>query len=191
MRHGWPVKMIWFIVRSIQQRGCRLRHLAQSLDGSARVMNFGRAQRRVILFLILSAAAVWVGLRFYAQFRHMDVYVSSDEPIPAELAAGLHMAEHKIRPMVRIESPYDSADPGERVLGPEEIGKLRRALAWSSTKPAFVDALIILSPTNAVARQINKASIREYQLIKRGGKWEIEGMTSQEVYRYSADDTRD
>src|SRR5712671_2223620 len=107
-------------------------------------MNIGGAQKRIILYMMVPAAVVYFGLRFYAQFRHVDLYVSRVAAIPAALAEGLHMEKHKIDPTVRIESPYDSA--ADKLLPPEEIRRLRTAIAWSSTMPAFIDSLTILSP---------------------------------------------
>jgi hypothetical protein len=148
-------------------------------------MNIGRAQKRITLYVILPAAVVYFALRFYAQFRHVDVYVSRVAPMPAELASGLHMEEHKIDPMVRIESPYESAI--EKLLPPQEIGRLRRAIAWSRSMPSFIDSLTILSPSNVVARQTSKSVMREYRLIKDGDRWMIESATRQQVRRYSDD----
>jgi len=122
-------------------------------------------------------------LRLYAQFRPVKIYVSRDEPIPAELAAELHMEEHKIEPMVRIESPYDPATG--TIVAPAEIRRLRRAIAWSSTMPAFIDSLTILSPTNVLARQTTKSSMAEYRLIKQGDHWRIESATRQKIRRIS------
>jgi hypothetical protein len=146
-------------------------------------MNIGRAQKRITLCVILPAAVLYFGLRFYAQFRPVRVYVSRVAPMPAELTGGLHMQEHKIDPMIRIESPYDSA--AEKLLPPEEIRRLRTAIAWSSTMPAFIDSLTILSPTNVVARQTSKNSMREYQLARHGDHWTIESATRRQVHRYA------
>src|SRR5438552_159220 len=142
-------------------------------------MNIGRAQKRITLYVIFPAALVYFGLRFYAQFRDVAVYVSKVAPMPAELADGLHMEEHKIDRMVRIESPYDSA--AEKLLPPEEIRRLRTAIAWSSTMPAFIDSLTILSPTNVIARQNSKSAMREYHLAKHGNRWTIDRATRQQV----------
>jgi hypothetical protein len=148
-------------------------------------MNIGRAQKRITLYVILPAAFVYFGLRFYAQFRHVDVFVGRVAPMPAELAAGLHMEEHKIDPTVRIESPYDSAT--DKILSPEEIHRLRISIAWSSTMPAFIDSLTILSASNVVARQNGKSYMREYQLAREGDRWVIVGMKRSQVHRYSPD----
>jgi hypothetical protein len=148
-------------------------------------MNIGRAQKRITLYVILPAAVVYFGLRFYAQFRHVDVFVSRVAPMPAELAAGLHMEEHKIDPNVRIESPYDSAT--EKILPPEEIRRLRTSVAWSSAMPAFIDSLTIVSTSNVVARQNGKSYMREYQLAKEGDHWVIVSARRSKVHRYSPD----
>jgi hypothetical protein len=148
-------------------------------------MNIGRAQKRITFYVILPAALVYFGLRFYAQFRHVDVFVGRVAPMPAELAAGLHMEEHKIDPIVRIESPYDSA--ADKILSPEEIHRLRTSIAWSSAMPAFIDSLTILSASNVVARQNGKSYMREYQLAKEGDHWVIVSMKRSQVHRYSPD----
>jgi hypothetical protein len=87
--------------------------------------------------------------------------------------------------MVRIESPYDSAT--NKILSPEEIHRLRTAIAWSSTMPAFIDTLTILSASNVVARQNGKSYMREYQLAKEGDHWVIVSMKLSQVHRYSPD----
>lgn len=137
-------------------------------------MNIGRTQKLITFYVILPAALVYLGLRFYAQFRHVDVYVSRAAPMPAELASGLHMEEHKIDPMVNIETPYEKAP--DKILPPDEIARLRRAVAWGTLAP-FIDSLTILNPTNVVARKFSKNSIREYWLVMEDGHWTIERET--------------
>lgn len=148
-------------------------------------MNIRRAQKRVTLYVILPAALVYFSLRFYAQFRHVDVFVGRVAPIPPELAAGLHMEEHKIKPTVRIESPYDRAT--DKILPMEEIRRLRTSIAWSGTMPAFINSLTILSTSNVVARQNSKTSMREYQLTKEGDHWVIVSSRRSQVQLYSPD----
>jgi hypothetical protein len=95
------------------------------------------------------------------------------------------MKEHKIDPIVRIESPYDSAT--DQILSPDEIRRLRTALAWSSSMPAFIDSLIILDPSNVLARRTTKVSMQEYRLNKQGDHWVIESERRTPVHRYSPD----
>src|SRR5262245_45876885 len=102
-------------------------------------MDTARIQKRLTLYVILPAAVVLFGLKFYAQYRHVDVFVSRSAPMPAELATGLHMEEHRISPTVRIESPYDRAS--EKILSPAEIRHLRKVIAWNNAMPAFIDSL--------------------------------------------------
>jgi len=163
----------------------RILRLLTLLDGLTPRMNVGRAQKLITLYVIMPAAVIYVGLRFYAQFRHVDVYVSRLAPMPVELASGLHMEEHKIAPIVRIESPYDSA--AEKPLPPEEIRRLRRVIAWTSSMPAFIDSLTILNPSDVVARLTSKSVMRENRLIKDGNRWMIVRATRQQVHRYSGD----
>ena len=145
-------------------------------------MNLGRAQKRITLFVILPAALVFFGLRFYAQFRHVDVFVARVAPMPAELAAGLHTEEHKIDPTVRIETPYDKAS--DKILPPEEIRSLRTSIAWSSTMPAFIDSLTILSVSNVVARQNGRSYMQEFLLAKEGKNWVIVNAKRTQVQRF-------
>jgi hypothetical protein len=148
-------------------------------------MNIRRAQKRITFYVILPAAFLYIALRFYAQFRHVDVFVARLAPMPAELAAGLHMEEHRIDPTVRIESPYDSAT--DKILPPNEIRRLRTSIAWSSTMSPFIDSLTILSPSNVLARQSGRKYMREYQLAKQGDHWVIVRATRTQVHRYSPD----
>ena len=148
-------------------------------------MNIGRAQKRITLMVILPAALVYFGLRFYAQLRHVDVFVARVAPMPAELAAGLHMEEHKIDPTVRIETPYDKAS--DKILPPEEIRSLRTSIAWSSTMPAFIDSLTILSISNVVARQDGRSYMLEYWLAKEGNHWVIVSAKRTQVHRFPAE----
>ena len=148
-------------------------------------MNIERAQKRIILYVILPAALVYFGLRFYAQFRHVDVFVSRLAPMPAELAAGLHMKEHNISPTVTIESPYDTAT--DKLLSPDEIRHLRTSIAWGSTVSPFIDSLTILSTSNVVARQNGKRYLREYQLAREGDHWVIVSARRSPLHRYSPD----
>ena len=96
---------------------------------TARRMSIQSTQKRIVLFVLLPALAFYFGLRLFAQYRHVDVYVSRQAPMPAELAAGLHVEEHKIDRTVTIESPYDSAT--DKILTTAEIRRLRSAIAWS------------------------------------------------------------
>ncbi len=98
-------------------------------------MNFPRVQKRILLYVILPGCVIYFGLHFYAQYRHVNVYVMRSAPMPAELASGLHMEEHKIDPTVTIESPYETA--ADKILSPAELGRVRSAIAWNSEIPAF------------------------------------------------------
>jgi len=147
-------------------------------------MNIQRTQKRIVLFVLLPALAFYFGLRLFAQYRHVDVYVSRQAPMPAELAAGLHVEEHKIDRTVTIESPYDSAT--DKILTTAEIRRLRSAIAWSKAMPAFIDSLSIKSPTRVLARRTTSRVMLEYQLVKRGERWVIECATRSELGRGTA-----
>src|SRR6185503_4045817 len=100
-------------------------------------MNISRTQKRILIYVVLPACGIYFGFRFYAQFRHVDVYVISAAPMTAELATGLHMEEHKIAPAVTIESPYETA--ADKILSPAELRRVPSAIAWNSAMPtAFI-----------------------------------------------------
>ena len=144
-------------------------------------MNIQRTQKRIILYVLLPALVFYVGLRVFAQFRHVDVYVSYQAPMPADFAAGLHVEEHKIDRMVTIESPYDNAT--NKILTTAEIQRLRSAIAWSGAMPPFIDSLSIQSPTRVLARRTTSRVMLEYQLVRRGDRWVIESATRNELAR--------
>jgi hypothetical protein len=140
-----------------------------------------RAQKRILLYLVLPSVALYLGLRFYAQYRPVDIYVSQTAPMPKELAAGLHMEEHKINPMATIETPYERA--ADKKLSMEEIHRLRSQIAWSRAMPPLVDSLTIQSRTQVLARHTTRRFMLEYQLVKREGQWLIENATRSEIQR--------
>ena len=142
-------------------------------------MNLQRTRKRVVLFVLPPASAFYLGLRLFAQCRHVDVYVSRQAPMPAELAAGLHVEEHKIGRTVTIESPYESAT--DKIMSAAEISRLRSAMAWSKGMPVFIDSLRIQSPTCVLARRTTSRVMLEYQLAKHGDQWVIESATRSEL----------
>jgi hypothetical protein len=143
-------------------------------------MNIQRAQKRITLYVILPALTLYVGIRLFAQYRHVDLYVSRQTPMPAELAEGLHMEEHKIDPIITIESPYENA--ANKILTSAEIRRLRSALAWS--RAAFVDSISIQSPTRVLARRKTARFIYEYQVVQFGDQWLIDNATRSELQRH-------
>jgi hypothetical protein len=147
-------------------------------------MNIQRAQKRILFFVLVPAAVFYLGLRVYAQYRPVDVYVIRPASIPAELAAGLHIEEHKIDRIVTIESPYTSAT--DKILTTVEIQRLRSAIAWSGSIPPFIDSLTIQSPTSVLARRANSRFMLEYQLVRRGNRWLIMSATRGEVAHRTA-----
>lgn len=137
--------------------------------------------RRIVLYAILPALVIYLGMKFYAQHRHIDLYVSWNAPMPAELAVGLHMEEHKIDPTVTIESPYESA--ADKKLSMEEIHRIRSQIAWSKRMWPFIDFLTIQSPTRVLARRTASRFMTEYQLVKKGDQWTIEGAQRSDIKR--------
>ncbi len=146
-------------------------------------MNVGRTHKRILIYIVLLALGVYFGLRLFAQYRHVPVYVTRVAPTPTDLATKLHREEHKISPMISIETPYENAE--EKKLTPAEIGRLRSCIAWSRALPPFIDALTIETPTNVVARRTTKRVIVEYRLAKRGDKWFIEDVNHSPIDRVS------
>lgn len=130
---------------------------------------------------MLPACVIYFGLHFYAQYRHVDVYVINTAPMPAELASHIHTEEHKIDPMITIESPYETA--ADKILSPAELGRVRSAIAWNSEIPAFIDSLSIQSATRVLARRTTSRTLLEYQLVKRANRWRIESATRNAIAR--------
>jgi len=139
-------------------------------------MKVPHIQKRILLYLILPACVAYFGLRLYAQYRHINIYVSRNAPMPVELAEGLHIEKHKISPIVTVESPYESAT--DKILTEEEIKRLRRIIAWSRGMPPFIDTLVIESPTRVVARRETSRMFAEYHLAKRGKRWILQASTT-------------
>lgn len=144
-------------------------------------MSIQRTQKHILLYVLLPALVFYLGLRLFAQYRHVDVYVSRQAPMPADLAASLHVEEHKIDRTVTIESPYHSAP--EKILTPAEIRRVRSAIAWSRAMPAFIDSLSIQSPTRVLARRTTSRVMLEYQIVRRGDRWLIESANRSEIGR--------
>ena len=135
--------------------------------------------RRIFLYVILPAMVIYFGMRFYVQYRPVNVLVSRTEQMPVELANGLHMEEHKISPIIQIESPYESTK--DKMLSMEEIRTIRAKLAWSKTMPVVVDLLIIRSTNQVQTRRFTRRFIEECELVKVGSEWSIKSGTRTEV----------
>ena len=144
-------------------------------------MNIPRAQKRIVLYVLVPALMFYVGLRLFAQYRHVDIYVSRIAAMPLDLASQLPVDKMKMDRAVTIESPYESAT--DKILTPSEIRRLRSAIAWSGAMPAFIDSLSIQSPTRVLARRTTSRIMLEYQLVRRGERWLIESATRSELGR--------
>lgn len=142
-------------------------------------MSDERIIKRILLFVLLPGALLYVGGKFYAQYHHVDVFVSRLAPMPKELAAGLHMKEHGISSTVQIDSPYETAE--NKVLSPEEIRRIRFKLAWSTKMPVFVDALYIQSSNQVASRRTTRRFVEECEIIKENGEWRIKRGTRTEI----------
>jgi hypothetical protein len=120
-----------------------------------------------------------LSLRIYTQHRPIKIYVSSVAPMPAELANGLHMEEHKINPMVTIESSYEDSE--DKVLSPDEIRHIRSQIMWGSGIPAFYDSLTIQSTNKILVRRTTASVIREYELVKSGDRWILKSSSERTI----------
>ncbi len=135
--------------------------------------------RIVIIAVVLLAMFVFLGMRLYAQLCHINIYVSRNVPMPAELAAGLHMKEHGISETVRIDSPYDRAE--NKMLSLQEIGQIRSKLAWSKSAPILIDSLFILSSNHVATRRQTSRFIEECDIVKENNEWVIKSGTRTDV----------
>ena len=131
--------------------------------------------RRIVIVVILLAATIIIGMKFYAQHCHVEIYVSRNAPMPTELAAGLHMEEHGISSVVRIDSLYEMAT--DKVISVEDIRQIRSKLAWSKTMPVLVDAIIIQSTNRVSTRRITRRFLEECELVKENAEWIIKSGT--------------
>jgi hypothetical protein len=138
-------------------------------------MNEQKIKRGIVLYVVLPGLMLYFGMRLFAQYRHVDVYVSRAALMPVELSSKLHMEEHKIDPRVIIETPYDRAE--DKILPMDEIQRIRSQIAWSKAMPAFIDSLTIQSTNRVLARRTTRRVMLEYQLIRRGDRWWIEDAT--------------
>ena len=135
--------------------------------------------RRIVIVVILLAMGLLVGMRFYAQHCHVDIYVSRNAAMPKELAVGLHMEEHGISSTVRIDSPYESAE--DKILSLEELSKVRSKLAWSKSTPVLVDAIFIHSTNLVSTRRMTRRFMEECELVKENTEWIIKSGTRTDI----------
>ena len=135
--------------------------------------------QRIAWSLVLLGLVTLLGMKFYAQHRRIEVFVSRTAPMPDELAAGLHMKEHGIDPIVTIESPYAKAE--DKIISTEEIGKIRSSLAWSVRTPILIDALIIHSTNRVSIRHTTPRYLEECEVVKEGNEWVIKSGTRTDL----------
>jgi hypothetical protein len=140
-----------------------------------------RRATKIIFFAWLSIVALYVAMKFYAQYRPVKVYVARLEPMPAELASGLHMKEHGINPIVKIESSYE--DSTDKILSPEEIRRIRSQIIWRTDLSPFFDSLTIQSTNKVLVRRTTTSVMREYELVKSGDHWVVESSTRSSINR--------
>jgi hypothetical protein len=138
--------------------------------------------KQIVLWIILPALTFLVGMKFYTQFRHIEIYVMRQSPMPASLSNALHMTEHGIDPVVMIETPYATAE--EKILSMSEIRGIRSRLTWHTTMPVVIDSLTITSTNGVLARRSTKRMLTEYQLVKSDGEWTIRNANRTQVFVY-------
>jgi|SRR6185436_19874762 hypothetical protein len=138
--------------------------------------------KHIVLWIILPALTVLVGMKFYTQYRHIEINVMRQAPMPALLSNTLHMAEHGIDPVVMIETPYVTAE--EKILSMSEIRGIRSRLTWHTTMPVIIDSLTIRSTNSVLARRSTKRMLTEYRLVKTDGEWTIQSANRSQVFVY-------
>src|SRR6478736_1230777 len=121
--------------------------------------------RRIVLFVILPALLVYLGMKLYVQYKPIKLYVSRVSQMPAELAEDLHMEEHKISSKIRIESLYENSD--DKPLSLDEIRRVRAKLAWGLQVPIFPDSIITMNTNRVVARRMTKRIMEDCEIINR------------------------
>lgn len=139
--------------------------------------------KRRVIGGILCAWLLLVLLSFliksYARHRPINIYVSHVEPMPTELANGLHMEEHKINPMVTVESSYEESE--DKILSLDEIQHIRSQIMWGSGIPAFYDSLTIQSTNKVLVRRTTSSVIEEYELEKSGDRWIVKSSDERTI----------
>ncbi len=135
--------------------------------------------RRIILYVILPAMLVYFGMKFYVQYKPVKVFVSRTTQMPTGLAGGWHMEEHKISPIIKVESPYESAE--DKILSPAEIRRVRAKLAWGMKMPIVVDSIIIQSTNRVITRRFTRRFMEECELIKENSDWSIKSGMRTEI----------
>jgi hypothetical protein len=139
-------------------------------------------QKHIILGVILPAVATLVGMKFYLQYRTIDLYVMRIGPMPPALSNSLHTAEHKIDPVITIESPYATAEV--KILPLSEIRHILSRVTSHTMLPVVIYTLSIHSSNSVVARSSTKRMITEYQLVKANGEWTIQSASRNPVHPY-------
>jgi len=89
------------------------------------------------------------------------------------------MDEHRIDPVIRIESPYESAE--DKIISMEEVAKIRSRFAWSKSTPILVDALIIHSTNRVSTRRTTSRFLEECELVKENDEWLIKSGTRTDL----------
>jgi hypothetical protein len=135
--------------------------------------------RRIVLFVILPALLIYLGMKLYVQYKPVKVFVSRPSQMPVELASGLHMEEHKISPVIKIESLYENSE--DKLLSLEEIKKDRTKLAWGMQLPINADSIIIMDTNRVVARRLTRRFMEECELVKENSAWSIKSHKRTEV----------
>lgn len=140
--------------------------------------------QRIAWSLILLGLATLLGTKFYAQHRRIEIFVSRTAPMPEELAAGLHMKEHGISPVVAVESPYATVE--DKIIPMEEIAKIRSRLTWGTRTPILIDTLIVHSTNRVSTRRTTSRYLEECEIAKEDNQWVVKSAIRTDLPNTSA-----
>lgn len=142
-----------------------------SADLSARSVLTSCGVRRTFL-LLTALAAGYLGLKLYGQHRAVTVYVQQFRPMPAALAKNLPLKKQRLLPLLMTDVLY--AQASHKILSPEEIARVRAALAWSGPGLNWVDTIHIQSPAIVWAEKKSGLDQGRIYLIKYETGWRRE-----------------
>lgn len=137
-----------------------------------------KAQYAVWIFILLGLGFLF-GMKFYAEYRPIKIYVSRTAQMPAELSSQLHMEEHQINPVIAIESLYQNAE--DKILSMDEVRKIRSFLAWKFSPPILIEDLVIHSTNRVSTRRTTSKFLEEREIYKEDNQWVIKLNTRSDL----------
>jgi hypothetical protein len=90
-----------------------------------------------------------------------------------------HTEEHRINPVVRIESLYENAE--DKIVSMDEVHKIRSFLAWNFSPPILIEALIIHATNHVSTRRATSKFLEEREIFKENDKWAIKSNTRTDI----------